>query len=113
LASRVVAQTDASPTPWRLEFNTSLVSERKGDNSVGIAASLQVGWSGVRIPLGKTKFSLTQWVMGSVSGGKAAPEVKLAAHLYVEPRLRMSGAISLFHLCAFVAWSLPILLYQT
>jgi hypothetical protein len=81
------------------------------------SAGLRAGWSGVWVSTKAGNFLFTtasrtalgssqppiQWVLGALS-----LSVKLTTHLYLVPRLRMSGAIPPLPQCAFMAWcSLP------
>jgi hypothetical protein len=56
-----------------------------------------------------------KWVTGHLPGVKR-PGREVNHNLHPLQRLRMSGAIPLLHLCAFVAWTgktLPFFLYPT
>jgi hypothetical protein len=51
-----------------------------------------------------------QWEWVSL-WGQSSRDVMLAAQLFVTPRLRMNGAVPLFHLCAFFARTGRLYLY--
>jgi hypothetical protein len=90
---------------------------RSRGNVVGIANMLRDGRSGVRIPEGHTSTPALrptqppiQWVL---SRRKSDRGVKLVTHLHLVQRLRMSGAVPLFLLYAFMAWTRKLLYFAS
>ena len=57
------------------------------------------------VQTGSAVHSTIRWVRGIVPWGKAARGGMLITHLHLALRLRMSGAIRLFLLYAFMVWT--------
>ena len=84
-------------------------------------ARLWVWWSGVRFPAEARYFSLLQssdsyqpyiyWVPYPFTRRYSGRGVKLTTHPHLGPRSRMSGAIHLLPLYAFMAWTGTTLLF--
>ena len=120
---RLQGEVHDSPSqfmPSQMYQLTAIIPMCTSEPGLGIRYryQLRAGQSGVRIPLGSMNiylFSSTQTgsmahtdsystVNDVLSRRQDGRDVKLTAHLHLELRLRMSGAISLLPLYAFTEW---------
>jgi hypothetical protein len=106
--------------------NFVLLNERSTDSSVGIEIRLRAGKSGARIPGGLRDYLLlyiktstepyppTNWSVGTrfLTQGQSSQGVKLTMHFHLLPRSRRSGAVPMFPLYTFKAWTRKTILQK-
>jgi hypothetical protein len=89
------------------------IGSRGRSNVVGIATRLRAALFGVQVLVGGRDIYFLQNVKtgsysvgtGTLTRGHIGQGVKLNTHIHLVPRLRMSGAVPLLPLHAFITWT--------